>query len=116
MGGWWRQAVSAQDGDLAGLLHFKSLDDFAIHYGPKWAYHLGPVLPLIMLPYCDDMKLAKMDGWNLKDEQGEPWPWPDLTPPAETVQKSHLQGFMLAKGIMLHRRRVRPDQDDKRRV
>jgi len=80
---------------LAGLLHFKSLDDFATNYGPKWAYHLGPVLPLIVLPYYDDMKLARMDSWDLKDEQGEPWPWLDLTPSAEAVRKSHLQAFVV---------------------
>lgn len=98
-------------GVLAGLLHFKSLDDFATNYGPKWAYHLGPVLPLIVLPYYDDMKLARMDGWDLKDEQGEPWPWPDLTPPPETVRKSHLQAFMLATEILLQRTHRRPGSD-----
>jgi hypothetical protein len=56
------------------------------------------------LPYYDDMKLAKMDGWNLVNEWGDPWPWPDLTPPAQTVAKSHFQAFVQAKEILLRRR------------
>ncbi len=103
-------------GVLDGLLHFESLDDFAANFGPKWAYHLGPVLPLIVLPHYDDMKLARMDGWDLKDEQGEPWPWLDLTPPPETVQRSNLQAFILAKEIMLQRHHWRRDRKIKRSV
>ena len=108
----WR----AKLGILAGLLNIKSLDEFAERYGPKWAYHLQPVIAMIDLPYYENMKLAKMDGWDLSNERGEPWPWPDLTPPQETVRKSHLQAFVLAKEILLHHQRMRPDREIRRCV
>jgi hypothetical protein len=60
------------------------------------------------------MKLAKMDGWDLVNERGEPWPGRDLSPPREIVRQSHLQAFVLAKEIELHHQRVRPDRDFKR--
>jgi hypothetical protein len=93
----WR----AKLGILAGLLNIKSLDEFAERYGPKWAYHLQPVIAMIDLPYYENMKLAKMDGWDLSNERGEPWPWPDLTPPNEIVRQSHWQAFVLAKEIFI---------------
>ena len=106
----WRSKL----GILAGLLNIKSLDEFAERYGPKWAYHLQPALAMIDLPYYDDMKLARMDGWDLRNERGEPWPWPDLSPPVEVVRESHLKAFVLAKEILLHQQRARPDRDFKR--
>jgi hypothetical protein len=96
----WR----AKLGILAGMLGIDSLDGLAEEFGPKWAYHLQPVLELMDLPYYEDMKLARMDGWDLVNEWGEPWPWPDLTPPAKTVQRSHFQAFVQAKEILLRRR------------
>jgi hypothetical protein len=108
----WR----AKLGILAGLLNIKSLDEFAERYGPKWAYHLQPAIAMIDLPFYENMKLAKMDGWDLMNERGEPWPWPDLSPPREVVRQSHLQAFVLAKEIELHHQRVRPDRDFKRCV
>lgn len=102
-------------GILAGLLHFKSLDDFAANYGPKWAYHLGPVLPLIVLPYYDDLKQAKMDGWGFETEPGTSLPLLGWTPPAETIRQSHWQAFMLAKEILLQRTHRRPGSDEPKR-
>ncbi len=46
------------------------------------------------------------DGWDLVNDRGEPWPWPDLSPPVEVVRQSHLQAFVLAKEIELHHQRV----------
>jgi hypothetical protein len=56
------------------------------------------------------MKLAKMDGWDLVDGRGEPWPWYDLEPPAERVRQSHFQAFVLAKEIFLKRTRCAKDK------
>jgi hypothetical protein len=98
----WRSKL----GILAGLLNIKSLDEFAERYGPKWAYHLQPAIATIALPHYEDMKLAKMDGWDLVNERGEPWPWPDLSLPKAIVRDSHLQAFVLAKEIELHHQRV----------
>ena len=95
----WRAKV----GILAGLLNIRSLDEYAEQFGPKWAYHLQPVLTSIVLPYYDDMKLAKMDGWDLVNDRDEPWPWPDLSPPAAAVQRSHWVAFIHAKEILLRR-------------
>ena len=106
----WRNKL----GILAGLLNIKSLDEFAERYGPKWAYHLQPAIGMIYLPYYDDVKLAKMDGWHLVNQPDEAWPWPDLSLSKETVRESHLQAFVLAKEIELHHQRVRPDRDSKR--
>jgi hypothetical protein len=103
----WR----AKLGILAGMLHISSLDDYGEQFGPKWAYHLQPAIALVELPYYDDMKLARLNGWDLKNEQGEPWPWPDLTPPESFVRKANLQAFGMAKDILLHHQRVRPDRD-----
>jgi hypothetical protein len=57
------------------------------------------------------MKLAKMDGWDLVNEHGEPWPLPDLTLSEKTVRQSHLQAFVLAKEIQLNLHKVRPERD-----
>ena len=54
------------------MLRIESLDGLAERFGPKWAYHLGPVLELMDLPYYEDMKLAKMDGWDLVNDRDEP--------------------------------------------
>jgi len=108
----WR----AKLGILAGLLNLRSLDEYAEQFGSKWAYHLEPVLKTIHLPYYEDMKLAKMDGWDLVNEHDEPWPWPDLTLPTKTVNQSHLKAFVAAKEIQLRHRGVRPDRDFKRCV
>ena len=108
----WRSKL----GILAGLLNIKSLDEFAERFGPKWAYHLQPAIAMIHLSYYDDVKLAKMDGWHLVNQPDEAWPWPDLALSKEIVRESHLQAFVVAKGIELHHQRVRPDRDFKRWV
>jgi hypothetical protein len=106
----WR----AKLGILAGLLNIKSLDEFAELFGPKWAYHLQPAIVMIELPYYENMKLARLNGWDLRNECGEPWLLPDLTPSKEFVWKANFQAFVLAKEILLHHQRVRPDRDFKR--
>lgn len=108
----WRSKV----GILAGLLKIKSLDEFAEQFGPKWAYQLQPALALIDQPYYANMNLARMDGWDLRNERGEPWPLPYLELPAEVVRKSHFNAFVLAKEILLHHQRVRPDRERRSRV
>jgi hypothetical protein len=108
----WRSKLAI----LAGLLNIKSLDEFAERFGPKWAYRLQPVIAMINLPYYEDMKLAKMDGWDLVNDRGEPWLGHDLRLPVEIVRESHLQAFVSAKEIELHHQRVRPDRDFKRCV
>ncbi len=85
-------------GVLAGLLGIDSLDGFAEQFGPKWAYHLRPVLGNLVLPHYGTMRLAKIDGQ-------------DLEPPAEIVRRSHLESFVCAKDLLLHRSRRRPDQE-----
>jgi hypothetical protein len=106
----WRSKL----GILAGLLNIKSLDEFAERFGPKWAYQLQPAIAMIRLPYYEEMKLAKMDGWHLVNKPDEAWPWPDLTPQKEIVRESHLQAFVTAKEILLHQQRARPDREFKR--
>ena len=106
----WRAKV----GILAGMLNIKSLDGFAELFGPKWAYHLQPAIAIIELPYYDDLKLAKLNGWDLVNEQDEPWPWPDLTPPADFVRKANFKAFVMAKEVWLNRHRFQPDRDFKR--
>lgn len=108
----WR----AKLGILAGLLNIHSLDEYAERFGSKWAYYLQPAIAMIDLPYYEDMKLAKMDGWDLVNEHDEPWPWPDLTLRPETYRESHLQAFVLAKEILLQHQQARPDRDFKRCV
>jgi len=61
------------------------------------------VLSGIVPPHYDGLKLAAMDGWDLADERGEPWPFANLTLPQDIVLKSHLQAFMRAKEIELRR-------------
>jgi hypothetical protein len=101
-------------GILAGMLNIKSLDGFAELYGPKWAYHLEPAIALVELPYYEDMKLARMNGWDLRNEQNEPWPFPDLTPPPDFVRKQNLKAFVMAQEVWLQRQGFRPDRDYKR--
>ena len=103
-------------GTLAGMLNIKSLDGFAEMFGPKWAYHLQPAIAIIELPYYADMKMARLNGWDLRTEQGEPWPFNDLTPPADFVWKQNFKAFVMAKEILLNRRKVKPDRDRKRFV
>ena len=98
-------------GVLAGLLKIDSFEGFAEQFGPKWAYQLREVIQDIDLPYYEDMKLAKLDGWDLENEHGEPWPFPDLTLSAENVGRSHLKAYVRAKEILLRRSRTRPDEE-----
>jgi hypothetical protein len=102
-------------GILAGLLGFDSFDGFADKFGPKWAYHLKDIIQPIVLPYYEDMKLAAMDGWDLENDLGEPWPFPNLELPRETVCKSHLLAYVRAKELMLRRSGRRLDQECPRR-
>jgi hypothetical protein len=60
------------------------------------------------------MKLAKLNGWDLSNDRGEPWPMPDLTTPPDMVRKSHLQAFVMAKEVWLNRQKFKPDRDFKR--
>ncbi len=108
----WRSKL----GILAGLLNIKSLDEFAEQFGPKWAYHLQPALAVIELPYYENMKLANLNGWDLRDQNGDKWPFPDLTPPKDFVRQSHLKAFVLAKEILLHHQRARPDREIRRHL
>jgi hypothetical protein len=103
-------------GVLAKMLNITSLDGFYDMFGPKWAYHLQPVIALVELPYYENMRLARMNGWDLRNDQGEPWPLLDLTPPTDFVWKQNFKAFVLAKEILFHRIRVRPDRDFKRFV
>jgi hypothetical protein len=107
----WRSKL----GILAGMLNIKSLDGYAEKFGPKWAYHLQPAIALIELPYYDDMKMARLNGWDLRNEQNEPRPFPDLTPPQDFVWKQNLKAFVLAKEVWLQRQGFKPDRDFKRR-
>ena len=100
-------------GILAGMLNTKSLDGFAEMFGPKWAYHLQPAIAIIELPYYENMRLAKLNGWDLRTEQGEPWPFNELTPPADFVWKQNFKAFVMAKEILLNRKKVKPDRDRK---
>jgi hypothetical protein len=101
-GSLWRAKLSI----LAGMLGFKSTDDFARKFGPKWAYHLRPAIEILVLSHYDTMTLARADGWDLVSAiDGSPWPWPDLDPPKEDVQASRMKSFTLAREIMDRRRR-----------
>jgi hypothetical protein len=81
-------------GMLAGLVGFRSMDDFARRLGPKWAYHIKPVIGVLTLPYYPCMKMAYADGWDLVNvADGSPWPWPDLTVPKDHVQESQIRAF-----------------------
>ena len=55
------------------------------------------------------MKLARLNGWDLKNEHDEPWPFPDLTPPADFVRKQNFKSFVLAKEVWLQRQGFKPD-------
>ena len=103
-------------GTLAGMLNIKSLDGFAEMFGPKWAYHLQPAIAIIELPYYADMKMARLNGWDLRTEQGEPWPFNDLTPPADVVWKANFKAFVMAKEILLGHQKAKPDREFKRFV
>ena len=98
-------------GVLAGLLGIKSLDEFAERFGSKWAYHLKDIIEPIVLPRYDDMRLAAIDGWDLENDRGEPWPFPFIEPPDETVGKSHLLAYVRAKELLMRRSGRRPDKD-----
>ena len=104
-------AVRISNGILAGMLDIHSLDEYQERFGDRWAYHLEPVLKGIILPHYDDMKLAKLDGWDLENEQGEPWPFSDLNLPTEIVGQSHLQAYVRAKELLLRRSSRRRDQE-----
>jgi len=99
-GSLWRTKLSI----LAGMLHFESTDDFTRKLGPKWAYHLRPVIELLVLPRYDTMKRARADGWDLVSvTDGSPWPWPELDLPMADVQRSRMQAFSLAKQMIERR-------------
>ena len=81
--------------------------------GPRWAYHLRPVIELLVLPHYDSMKLARADGLDLVSaSDGSPWPWPDLDLPKAEVQKSRMQAFSLAKQL-IERRRGKPKRESR---
>jgi hypothetical protein len=101
-GSLWRTKL----GMVAEMLRFDSSDDFARSLGPKWAYHLKPVIELLSLPYYGSMKLARADGWDLvSTSDGSPWPWPDLNLPKADVQASRMQAFLLARQLVARRGR-----------
>jgi len=58
-GSLWRTKLAI----VADMLRFETSDDFAKSLGPKWAYHLKPVIELLSLPHYGSMKLARADGW-----------------------------------------------------
>jgi hypothetical protein len=99
---------------LAGMLNLTSLDGFAEMFGPKWAYHLQPATAMIELSYYENMKLARLNGWDLRNYRGEPWPGLDLTPPPDIVRNSNLKAFVMAKEVWLNRHQFKPDRDFKR--
>jgi hypothetical protein len=101
-GSLWRTKLAI----LAEMLRFDSSDDFAKGLGPKWAYHLKPVIELLSLPYYGSMKLARADGWDLvSTSDGSAWPWPDLHLPTADVQASRMQAFLLARQLLARRGR-----------
>ena len=95
-GKMWR----AKLGILAGLLKIRSLDEFAEQFGPEWAYHLNPVMPLVKLPYYENWKLANMDGWELEAEPGQCVP-SDFKVASSWVAEYHLRAYGLAKEILM---------------
>jgi len=103
-GSLWRTKLAI----LAEMLRFQTSDDFAGSLGPKWAYHLRPVIELLSLPYYSSMKLARADGWDLVSTfDGSPWPWPDLNLPKADMQASRMQAFCLARQLIQRRGRKR---------
>jgi hypothetical protein len=103
-GSLWRTKLAI----VADMLRFETSDDFAKSLGPKWAYHLKPVIELLSLPYYGTMKLARADGWDLVNTRdGSPWPWPDLDLPKADVQASRMQAFLLARQLIERRGRNR---------
>jgi hypothetical protein len=103
-GSLWRTKL----GIVAEMLRFETSDDFAKSLGPKWAYHLKPVIELLSLPYYGSMKLARADGWDLvSTSDGSAWPWPDLHLPKADVQASRMQAFLLARQLLERRSRKR---------
>jgi hypothetical protein len=103
-GSLWRTKLAI----VAEMLRFDSSDDFARNLGPKWAYHLKPVIELLSLPYYGSMKLARADGWDLvSTSDGSAWPWPDLHLPTADVQASRMQAFLLARQLLERRSRKR---------
>ncbi len=97
-------------GILAGLLGIESLEGFADQFGPKWAYHLQPVIRGILLPKYDSIKLAMMDGLitEAEMEQGNVPPV-EFEPSPEVLVRSHLRAFVEAKEILLRRFRRHRD-------
>ena len=90
-------------GILAGFFHFKSLDDFAEKFGPKWAYLLGPAIKSILLPEYDNVQMAVMDGLISKaDEERFGLP-PDWEPSQNQVLESHMRAYAEAKEVMFRR-------------
>ena len=81
--------------------------------GQKWAYHLRPVVDLLILPHYETMGLARADGWDLVSmSDGSPWPWADLDLPKADVQASRMQAFALARQL-IERRRGNPKRESR---
>jgi hypothetical protein len=100
----WRMKL----GSLAGMLGYASKDDFAKALGPRWAYHIRPVVDILMLPHYPTMKEARADGWDLVNKaDGSPWPWPDLDLPRQQVQTAQTEAFKLIKSL-IQRRQGKP--------
>jgi hypothetical protein len=49
------------------------------------------------------MKLAGLNGGDLENDRGKPWPLLNLTPPRDFGWKQNFKAFGLAKEILLHR-------------
>ncbi|HEY3854411.1 MAG TPA: hypothetical protein VGO67_08475 [Verrucomicrobiae bacterium] len=100
----WRMKL----GSLAGMLGYMSNDDFAKALGCRWAYHIRPVMNILMLPHYPTMKEARADGWDLVNKaDGSPWPWPDLDLPRSQIQAAQTEAFKLIKSL-IQRRRGKP--------
>jgi hypothetical protein len=110
-GSLWRRKMPI----LAGMLRFTSSEDFANRLGPKWAYHIKPMVEILMLPYYPDMKLARADGWDLVNvADGSPWPWPDLEVPKALVQEAQTRAFVAVTNLLTRKSGRLPDQRQER--
>jgi hypothetical protein len=100
---------------LAGMIGFKTSDDFARRLGPKWAYHVKPMVEMLMLPYYADMKLARADGWDLVNvADGSPWPWPDLEVPTAQIHEAQTRAFSAVIDLLARKSGRRWDKRQER--